>query len=265
MFLSLSITTYNRKKLTQYCIESIVKTTPRNDYEFIVVDNCSTDGTVEMLKEMKNCGIIDKLILNPENYHIGKSKNQAIDISSSDAKYILIANNDFFCMNGWFENLKKAMSLKIDFINCVYLDGTSKGKVLSGIPKETKNGGKYLQPVLRPGKLYDITAGPCISRKLVLQHNIRFSEQPFTKGYTGPAPLFYKLLYDLKLNGVRLNKPAILLQDPGYNDPEFKNYYQETFESRDILKLLEFYKKHGHVKNPYEYYSGTDYLERKNK
>jgi glycosyltransferase involved in cell wall biosynthesis len=262
MFLSLSITTYNRKILTEYCINSIIKTTSRNDYEFIVVDNHSTDGTVEMLKEMKESGIIDKLILNPENYHIGKSKNQSWDAAHKDAKYLLMANNDFFFMDGWLENLKKVIiSPKIDFVSCMYLEGTSNNKVAHGIPKQTINGGKYLQPVLRPGKTYDVIGCPCISNELVKKHNIRFSEKPFIDGYTGPAPPFYKLLYDLKLNGVRLNKPAILLQDAGYNNPAFKTYYQETFGSRGLLKLLKFFQKYGAVTNPTEYYSGTDYLK----
>ncbi|MFH1482481.1 MAG: glycosyltransferase [Patescibacteria group bacterium] len=266
MFLSLSITTYNRKRLTECCINSIIKTTPRDEYEFIVVDNKSTDDTVEMLKEMKNSGIIDKLILNPKNYHIGKSKNQAWDIAHKDAEYLLISNNDFFFMDGWFENLKKVItSPKIDFVNTIFLEGISTNKVACGIPRETKNGGKYMIPVLKPGKLFDVIGSPCISKKLVLKYNIRFSEKPFTSGYTGPAPIFYKQLYNLKLNGVRLNKPAILLQDPGYNDPDFQEYYNETFGSRGLLNLLNFYKKHGHVKNPQEYYSETDYLERKNK
>lgn len=262
MFLSLSITTYNRKRLTEYCINSIIKTTPRNEYEFIVVDNHSTDGTIEMLKKMKESGVIDNLILNPENYHIGKSKNQAWDAANKDAQYLLMANNDFFFMEGWFENLKKVITTpKIDFVSSIFLEGITNNKVAPGIPRQTKNGGKYLQPVLRPGKEYDVIGCPCISKQLVLKHKIRFLEKPFTDGYTGPAPAFYKLLHDLKLNGVRLDKPAILFQDAGYNDPTFQTYYQETFGSRGLLKLLNFFQKYGAVKDPIEYYSGTDYLK----
>lgn len=262
MFLSLSITTYNRKRLTEYCINSIIKTTPRDEYEFIVVDNHSTDGTIEMLQKMKESGIIDNLILNPENYHIGKSKNQAWDAAHKNAEYLLMANNDFFFMDGWLNNLRKVITTpKIDFVSCMYLEGISNNKVARGLPRVAKNGGKYLQPVLRPGKKYDVTGCPCISQKLVRKYNIRFLEKPFVDGYTGPAPVFYKLLYDLKLNGVRLDKPAILLQDAGYNDPAFKEYYQETFGSRGLLKLLKFFQDHGAVSDPVEYYSGTNYLE----
>ena len=51
-FASISVTSYNRKELTKYCINSIIKNTPKKNFELIVVDNQSTDGTINMLKKM---------------------------------------------------------------------------------------------------------------------------------------------------------------------------------------------------------------------
>ena len=60
MFASISITSLNRKKLTNFCIKTIRGRTPRKEYELIVVDNGSTDGAVQMLQKYKAEGVIDK-------------------------------------------------------------------------------------------------------------------------------------------------------------------------------------------------------------
>lgn len=49
-FTSIIILTYNQIEYTKLCIESIRKFTPKNKYEIIIIDNNSSDGTVEWLK-----------------------------------------------------------------------------------------------------------------------------------------------------------------------------------------------------------------------
>ncbi len=48
---SIIILSYNTLSYTKFCIESIRAYTRKNSYEIIVVDNASTDGSLEWLKE----------------------------------------------------------------------------------------------------------------------------------------------------------------------------------------------------------------------
>ena len=48
MDVSIIIVNYNTKRLTDNCIKSIVEKTKDVDYEIILVDNCSTDGSKEI-------------------------------------------------------------------------------------------------------------------------------------------------------------------------------------------------------------------------
>ena len=73
--LTISIVSYNTKALLNNCLDSIYKNIKNISFEVIVVDNNSTDGTIEMLEE-KFPKI--KLIKNKENVGFAKANNQAI-------------------------------------------------------------------------------------------------------------------------------------------------------------------------------------------
>jgi len=67
--------------------------------KIIVIDNGSTDGTVEYLELMKKLGFIHYLILNKENKGIAEPKNQGLEIVKSLAegyviKYVCVTDND---------------------------------------------------------------------------------------------------------------------------------------------------------------------------
>lgn len=100
---SIIILTYNKLEYTQTCLESIRKFTDNNLYEIIVVDNNSTDGTVEWLKKQKDL----KVILNKENLGFPKGCNQGISIANGEN--VLLLNNDVIVTPNWLDNLDKAL------------------------------------------------------------------------------------------------------------------------------------------------------------
>jgi hypothetical protein len=87
--ISVVIVNWNVKKLLNECLKSIKKNCSDINYEIIVVDNNSSDGSVRML-EKEHRDII--LIKNTENYGYGKANNQGISIAKG--KYVLILNPD---------------------------------------------------------------------------------------------------------------------------------------------------------------------------
>lgn len=94
---SLMMVTYNRLDLTKRTIENINKTV-KSDYNLIIVDNNSTDGTVEYLNEL-NCA---KLILNNENLGIGRGRNQALwSADQIGTDWYCTIDNDVEMPDGW--------------------------------------------------------------------------------------------------------------------------------------------------------------------
>lgn len=99
--ISIIILSYNNLNYNQICLKSIRKYTTANTYEIIIIDNNSTDGTREWLKEQN--GI--KLILNDENVGFPKGCNLGIEVSEKDND-ILFLNNDTIVTPRWLDNLK---------------------------------------------------------------------------------------------------------------------------------------------------------------
>ncbi len=94
MDVSIIVISYNTKKYTKKCLESIYQKTKDIDFDIFVVDNNSSDGSQEMIKY--NFPQI-KLIENEQNVGFGCANNQAIKLSK--AKYVFLLNPDTILLN----------------------------------------------------------------------------------------------------------------------------------------------------------------------
>ena len=105
---SIVVLTYNNLELNKFCIESVLEKTAYPNYELIVLDNASTDGTVEYLNEVnerKDPRV--KIIINPENSGFAGGNNIAIDQATGE--FIMLLNNDTVITKGWLTNAVKHM------------------------------------------------------------------------------------------------------------------------------------------------------------
>ena len=89
MDLTISIVSYNTKRLLRNCLSSIYRNVKEIEFEIIVVDNASEDESMEMIKEEFPQV---KLIINQNNLGFAKANNQAI--KQSRGRYILLLNSD---------------------------------------------------------------------------------------------------------------------------------------------------------------------------
>lgn len=107
--LSLIILSWNGLELLQRCLKSVKSQTYR-DFEVIVVDNGSADGTAEMLRT----GHPDvRVIANTENLGFCAGNNQAIRIAKGDCIFLL--NNDAELAPDCLERMADAVELDPEF------------------------------------------------------------------------------------------------------------------------------------------------------
>jgi len=86
------LVTYNRGDFTKITINSILQRT-KHPYRLIVIDNNSTDGTKEYLKELKFSGKIAGLILNKENIGLERALNKGFQVVKSTPYFVTVDND----------------------------------------------------------------------------------------------------------------------------------------------------------------------------
>lgn len=105
--LSIIIVNWNGMGYLLGCLESIVKNPPSVSYEIVVVDNESTDSSLEWLKSEK-CrlllqGASFRLIESGGNLGFGKANNLAFE--RTDSPYLLLLNPDTIVTGEAIDNL----------------------------------------------------------------------------------------------------------------------------------------------------------------
>ncbi len=86
---------YNGKKYNEACIESVLKSTCKESLCIAVVDNASTDGSLERLKEVYADKASIHYINMDDNYGFSRANNEGIKWAlSQNYKYVMLLNND---------------------------------------------------------------------------------------------------------------------------------------------------------------------------
>ena len=99
---SVTIVTYNSGRFIKRCLESVLAQNYPNA-EIIVIDNASTDGTVDILEQFEDrC----QIVYNDENIGFAAAQNQAIALSSAD--WVLTLNPDVLLLPNFIHALVEA-------------------------------------------------------------------------------------------------------------------------------------------------------------
>lgn len=93
--LSVGILTYNQSVYIRRCLESVLMQKVGFDYEVVIGDDCSTDGTQEVLKEYERL-YPDRFVLLLNNRNKGISANYKQVFRACKGKYIALCEGDDF-------------------------------------------------------------------------------------------------------------------------------------------------------------------------
>jgi len=97
---SIIIPHYNGKDLLYNCIDSIYKNISIKEFELIVVDNASTDDSINRIKSS-----FESVKIISSNSNLGYSGGCNLGATHASGKYLLFLNNDTEHSSEWIEKL----------------------------------------------------------------------------------------------------------------------------------------------------------------
>jgi GT2 family glycosyltransferase len=101
---SIVVVCHNRLELTRACLASVMQHS--SDFELIVTDNASTDGTADFLRdfEAKHEDRV-RVVTNPANAGFKDPCNHALTLARGE--FLVLLNNDVEVCEGWLDMLSR--------------------------------------------------------------------------------------------------------------------------------------------------------------
>src|ERR1700683_2856891 len=102
---SVTVVTYNSGRFIKRCLESVLEQ-KYGDLDVVVIDNASTDGTVDILEQFTDhC----RIFYNDENIGFAAAQNQAIRLARGE--WVLTLNPDVLLLPDFIQALVRAGQL----------------------------------------------------------------------------------------------------------------------------------------------------------
>ena len=133
---SILIPNYNHKPYLQQRLETVFGQTFQ-DFEVILLDDASTDGSQEILEHYKDHPKVSHLILNTQNYG-SPFKQWQKGINLAKGEYIWIAESDDYCELYFLEHIISKMNVTTGICYAQTIDVDEKGKRLLNRIEYTK-------------------------------------------------------------------------------------------------------------------------------
>ena len=127
--LSIIILNYNSGIYLKECLKSITNSITNYEFETIIVDNASTDKSIELAKEIKVSN--SKYLILDKNLGFAAGNNQGVKLIDQNSKYVLFLNPDTTVETNTFEKILgfiEKNSSKVDAVTC-YITLAATGKM----------------------------------------------------------------------------------------------------------------------------------------
>ena len=192
---SIIIPVHNQFALTYQCIASLILCSGKLSFEVIVVDDASTDQTVDLGKYIVNA----KVIRNSANIGFLHNCNNAA--RTVNGEYLVFLNNDTEVCAGWLDELRDIFR-RFDNVGAagsalVYPDGTLQdaGGIVweSGVPWNVGHGSNPADPAYRYVRDVDYLTGAALMVHRIAWEQVGGFSEEYAPAYYEDTDLAFKL------------------------------------------------------------------------
>lgn len=207
MDVSIIIINYNTLALTRDCIDSIFTHTTDISFEVILVDNCSSDGSVDFFKNDNRIRFVE----SGQNLGFGKANNLGFTHAKGD--FIFLLNSDTILLNNaikLFLDTIKTLPARVGCLGCILEDTDG---------NEVQSAGRYLKKRKMLLNCFTSYLKPFmkVESKRIIDSNLMFQEVDMVVG----ADLFIR---------------RSVIEAYGMFDPSFFMYHEENDMQRRYRK-----------------------------
>lgn len=188
-FLSIIMPAYNSENEIENAIRSIISQ-KFQDWELLIVDDCSTDHTCEVINKFVNLDSRISLFRKEKNEGPGKAKN--LGLKKAKGKYVTFCDGDDWVEKDAYYEMTLGGTLTYDVLSAgFYRDICDEsGKVLESnlvfMPTFEifkKNDVLKMIPLMDQNRLFSYAVNKLYSKQIVDQYNVRFSDKKFGEDF----------------------------------------------------------------------------------
>lgn len=229
MKVSVIIPVYNGEKTIERCIKSVKKQT-LFEIEIIVIDDGSTDSTLDILYQIPNITVIHQ-----QNLGQGEARNAGMRASSGE--YIAFVDaDDIIKEDMLFAMYEKAVETNADIVQCNLTDIYPNGKTnvqlkrrkgLVKVRDSAKYTAKYLAPCIHSFEV----CNKLFKREFIAENNLKFAD---TKKYFSEDILF-------NMEAVKHLKRIYFIDEPYYYYIQNPNGHLNSNPGERIEKMQRLF------------------------
>ena len=215
----------NGGEYVKECVRSILSQT-LNDFNLIILDNCSTDGTLQWIESLTD----ERIIIYPSTTPLSIEENWGRIITISKNEYITLIGHDDILMPGYLKVMDDLINEFPDAslyqTHFIYIDAKGKNIRSCKLMKQIESGPEFLESILQ--NRIDIVGTGFMMRSIDYDQS-------------GGIPLYPNLLFadfELWLNLAGKNYKATTPVEGFY----FRLHQSTTSVSSDIKYHLAFEK-----------------------
>lgn len=256
--ISIITASYNYADFIKEAIQSVLNQTYQN-WELIVVDDGSSDNSIEVIKEFCQKDERIKFFTHPQNVNKGLKKTILLGLENSSGEYVaFLESDDLWTKNHLEEKVKiakKYPNAKVIF-NDVELFGDE--KVIEDYQKYFKLNRKILNKKKYPANLFNgfsfqnlVPTFSCVmvEKEALLKGNFETSVQAFLDHWLWAHLAYRNDFYyiDKKLTNWRMHSKSYIEQKQQNNETNFMASILKSFQENGMKKRMFFWNRH---KNP---------------
>lgn len=255
--ISIYLPIYNKSKYLVKSIRSIQCQTLK-EIEIIAINDCSTDNSIDILKELAKNDSRIKIVNNDKNY--GLLYTRAMGILNTNGEYLInVDPDDLLYENNDLEYLyNTANKLKLDIINFGYLDGHEFNLKCSNFKKILRQPQLFEHAFTYDNRINDyLLWNKLVKRTLMLKAYELFKIKIFSEKWNYGEDTIWSIIINKYAKSMLCINKIIYIYNSN-NDSLMHNQFN-NIRIKDIFNVEEMFRKILNKKNEKKYLIGHIY------